>query len=164
MFLPVERAMTEPTPTSPPEGDPTRLEIAPGLAIPLTEFGVEYIRSGGPGGQNVNKVASKARVRWHVTASPSLPEGVRERFVTRFKSRLTDAGELVIAGQTFRDQRKNYQDCLNRVRAMVLQVLVPPTPRRPTRPTAGSHRRRLASKKQRAEKKARRGKPGGGEW
>jgi ribosome-associated protein len=147
--------------TSP--SDETRLVVSRSVSIPLAEFAVEYVRSGGPGGQNVNKVSSKARVRWPVVSSPSLPEEVKERFLTRYNSRLTNEGELIIVGQRYRDQKKNYDDCLDRLREMVREVLVPPRPRKATKPTRGSQKRRVEAKRQRSDTKRLRGKPKQGE-
>jgi ribosome-associated protein len=136
-----------------------QLVISRTLAIPLAEFDVEYVRSGGPGGQNVNKVSSKARVRWPVVATPSLPDGVKERFLNRYKSRLTNEGELIVTGQRYRDQKKNYDDCLERLREMIRAILVPPRPRKATKPTKGAQKRRVEAKRQRSETKRLRGKP-----
>ena len=140
--------------------DATHLVVSSSVAIPLSEFEVEYVRSGGPGGQNVNKVSSKARVRWPAVASPSLPDDLKQRFLTRYKSRLTTEGELILVGQKFRDQRKNLDDCLNRLREMVREVLRPPTPRKATKPTLGSQRRRVEAKRRRSATKRDRGRPG----
>lgn len=142
-----------------PPPEETHLVISRSVAIPLAEFDVEYVRSGGPGGQNVNKVSSKARLRWPVAASPSLPEGVKERFLTRYKSRLTNDGELILVGQRYRDQKKNLDDCLDRLREMIREVLAPPKTRKPTKPTRGSQKRRVEGKRQRSETKRLRGKP-----
>jgi ribosome-associated protein len=139
--------------------DETHLVVSRSVAIPLTEFDVEYVRSGGPGGQNVNKVSSKARVRWPVVSSPSLPDEVKERFLTRYKSRLTNEGELILVGQKYRDQKQNYDDCLTRLAEMVREVLVPPRPRKPTKPSRASQRRRVEAKKQRSDTKRLRRKP-----
>jgi ribosome-associated protein len=123
------------------------------IFIPDDELRFTYVRSSGPGGQNVNKVATKAVLRWNVWRSPSLPEAVRQRFVARYNSRLTSGGELVVAGQRFRTQSQNQADCLARLSGMLAAVATPPKVRRATRPTAGSVRRRLAEKKRRAQRK-----------
>ena len=114
------------------------------------------MRSGGPGGQNVNKVASRAVLRWQASASPSLPTGVKDRFLTQQRSRLTTAGELILTSQRFRDQERNKQDCLDKLRAMIRQALVPPRPRRPTRPGRAARERRLEAKRRRSATKSRR--------
>jgi ribosome-associated protein len=134
------------------------LNIQPGIQIPLEEFAFTFVRSAGPGGQNVNKVNTKAVLRWPVSASPSLPEAVRERFKAKFGSRLTTEGELVLTSQRFRDQNRNKLDCIEKVRLMVEGVAKAPVKRRRTRPTKASQERRLVAKKQRSERKQRRGR------
>jgi ribosome-associated protein len=130
------------------------LEITPTFRIPDAELRFSFARSSGPGGQNVNKVASKAILHFDVRSSPSIPPGVRERFLTTYASRITNAGEIVIHSEEFRDQPKNIQACHDRLREMLLAVLRPPRKRRPTKPTRGSKTRRLKEKKSRAEVKA----------
>src|SRR6516164_914210 len=110
------------------------LSITPALQIPDGEFAFSYVRSSGPGGQNVNKVNSKAVLRWSPTTSPSLPEDVRARFLSRYASRLTIAGELILTSQRSRDQNRNSEDCLERLRQMLLAVTHEPIARRPTKP------------------------------
>ena len=117
------------------------------LQIPLAEFEITFARSSGPGGQNVNKVNSKAVLRWAVDSSPSLPEAVRQRFLRKYANRLTTAGELLVTSQRFRDAPRNLQDCLEKLRAMLLGVVHPPKRRRATRPTRGSVERRLQGKR-----------------
>lgn len=135
------------------------MEIPPTFQIPDEELRFEFARSGGPGGQNVNKVNSKATLRWKPALNQSLPSGIRERFLKRFQSRLTEEGELLIVGQRFRDHPKNIADCQERLRQMIVDVLQPPKRRIKTRPTGGSIRRRLESKRQNSQKKqGRRGR------
>jgi ribosome-associated protein len=136
------------------------LFISPRVTIPAEEFAWSFARGSGPGGQNVNKVNSKAVLRWSPGLSPSLPADVRQRFLTRFASRLTDDGELILSSDEHRDQPQNMRACVDKLREMIVAVLRPPKIRRPTKPTAGSQRRRLASKQQRAETKRRRQSPG----
>jgi ribosome-associated protein len=136
------------------------LPITDQLALPLAELEWSYARSGGPGGQNVNKVASKAILRWNLEASPSLPEDVKARLRARQRNRITAEGTLIIASQRFRDQERNRQDCLDRLREMILEALEAPVPRKATRPTKGSQRRRLADKRLHSARKARRRPPG----
>jgi ribosome-associated protein len=126
------------------------------ITIPGNEFGVSYARSGGPGGQNVNKVNSKAVLRWNVANSPSLPIGVRQRFLQHFGSRLTGEGQLVIASDEHRDQPRNLTACYDRLRAMILSVATPPRRRIKTRPSRGAVERRLESKQRQSEKKQQR--------
>ena len=126
------------------------------LQIPLSELTFTFSRSGGPGGQNVNKVASKATLRWDVAGSPSLPPAVRQRFEQRYASRLTVEGELLITSQRYRDQGRNIADCLEKLRTMLAEVARPPKPRRPTKPSKASRQRRLTGKRKQSEKKTQR--------
>jgi ribosome-associated protein len=130
------------------------LDIAPNLSIPDAELRLSFARSSGPGGQNVNKVSSKAVLHFAVATSPSVPDGVRQRFLEAFRSRITNAGEIVIHSDEFRDQPKNIQACYAKLREMLLAVLKPPKKRRPTKPTKGSKVRRLKDKKARSQTKA----------
>ena len=132
------------------------LIINPGLRIPLGEFEFTFARSGGPGGQNVNKVSSKATLRWPVVRSPSLPEAVRQRLLHKYGSRVTSGGDLLITSQRFRDAGRNVADCLEKLRGILADAAQPPKPRRPTRPTRGSVERRIRSKRRRSEKKQHR--------
>ncbi|HEX2486135.1 MAG TPA: alternative ribosome rescue aminoacyl-tRNA hydrolase ArfB [Myxococcota bacterium] len=129
------------------------------LEPPLAELRFSFARSGGPGGQNVNKVESKAVLRWDVARSPALPDAVRERFLARFRRRITSDGELVLASQRSRDRERNVADCVEKLRAMLAEVATPPKPRRATRPSRGARERRLAAKKAHARKKAERRPP-----
>jgi ribosome-associated protein len=135
------------------------LRINDRISIPLAEFRWEFSRSGGPGGQNVNKVNSKVVLRWAPATSPSLPGPVRDRLLASLASRLTRDGELLITSQTSRDQAKNLADCLGKLRALVLAVAVPPKVRRPTRPTLAARERRVASKERRSATKRLRRTP-----
>lgn len=137
------------------------LAVSTRVRIPDDELEFQYVRSSGPGGQNVNKVNSKAVLRWRVAASGALPEDVKARFLSRYASRITGAGEILIASQRFRDQQKNTDDCLERLAALVRAVLVPPKARRATRPSAAAKARRLDEKRHAATKKRLRR---GGEW
>lgn len=129
------------------------LVVSNQLIIPAAELRLSFARSGGPGGQNVNKVSSKAVLHFDVQNSPSLPPDVRGRFLTQFASRITTAGEVVIHSDEHRDQPKNIKAGLEKLRQMILAVLKPPKKRRATKPTKGSKRRRLNDKKSRSEVK-----------
>ncbi|MDR3632863.1 MAG: alternative ribosome rescue aminoacyl-tRNA hydrolase ArfB [Isosphaeraceae bacterium] len=135
------------------------LKINERISIPLNEFQWEFARSGGPGGQNVNKVNSKAVLRWNATASPSLPAPVRARLLQAVASRLTGEGELLVTSQLTRDQGRNMEDCLEKLRAIVLAAATPPKARRPTRPTLASKVRRVEAKSRRSAAKQLRKKP-----
>jgi len=134
------------------------LDIGGKLQIPLSEFDLHFARSSGPGGQNVNKVNSKVVLYWTVGASPSLPEAVRQRFLARYGHRLTTEGILVLGSDRFRDQKRNVDDCLDKLREMLLAVLTPPKPRKKTKPTKGSKERRLQGKRELKSKKQNRQK------
>jgi ribosome-associated protein len=129
------------------------LEITPNLKIPEAELRLSFARSSGPGGQNVNKVSSKAVLHFDLLTSPSVPPDVRERFLAAYGSRVTNAGEIVIHSDEFRDQPRNIQACYDKLRAMIMAVLRPPKKRRATKPTRGSKVRRLNAKKNRSQVK-----------
>jgi ribosome-associated protein len=137
------------------------LEVTPAIRIPLDEFAWSFARSGGPGGQNVNKVASKAVLRWNLDASPSVPNDVKARFRDKFPSRITTEGELVLASELTRDQGRNREDCLAKLAAMLRVAAVRPKVRRPTKPTKGSQRRRVEAKRRLSHRKAGRRDVGG---
>jgi ribosome-associated protein len=132
------------------------LSIEGGIEIPHDEFQFSYARSGGPGGQNVNKVNSKAILHWPVSVSASLPDDVRARFVEQFGSRITVDGMLVISSQVFRDQRRNSEECLRRLKEMLDQVAVPPVPRVATAPSRSAKERRVDAKSKHSQKKEQR--------
>ena len=129
------------------------LEISPNIRIPEAELRLSFARSSGPGGQNVNKVASKAILHFAVRNSPTLPADVRSRFLTQYASRITTAGEIVIHSEEYRDQPRNIQASYDKLRQMICAVLHPPKKRRATKPTRGSKVRRLNEKKSRSQVK-----------
>ena len=105
------------------------------IVIPDRELKFTFSRASGPGGQNVNKVSSKATLHFHAAASPSLPPAVKERLLAKYQSRLTTAGEFVIISQEHRDQPQNIESCRAKLRDMILSVAKAPKKRRATRPT-----------------------------
>jgi len=129
------------------------------IQIDDSELDFSFARSGGPGGQNVNKVSSKAILRWNVKRSGALPPGVRTRFLEKYSSRLTKDGDLILQSQKYRDQGRNVVDCMNRLRDMILSVAAAPKKRRKTKPSAGAKQRRLNDKKRTSEKKQSRRRP-----
>src|SRR5215216_5719923 len=130
--------------------DPGMIPVTETLAIDESEITESFIRGSGPGGQNVNKVASAVQLRFDVRRSPSLPESVKARLERLAGSRLTQEGVLVITAQRHRTQERNRQDALARLVDLIRRAAVPPTPRRKTRPTAASRARRLETKKRRS--------------
>jgi ribosome-associated protein len=138
---------------------PTTLRVNSQIAIPRREFQFTFVRSSGPGGQNVNKVASKAVLRWSVVDSPSLPDAIRARFIAQCARRMNERGELVLSSQRSRDQSKNIDDCLEKVRALVATAAVVPKKRKKTRVPKSSRESRLREKRVASQKKQRRGRP-----
>jgi len=130
------------------------LEVTPHIRIPREELDISFARSGGPGGQNVQKVSSKVLLRWKPDASPSLPPDVKARLLAQQRHRLTNEGELLITSQLTRDQGRNVEDCLAKLRELIVRALRAPKARKATRPTRGSRERRLQAKRQRAHRKA----------
>jgi len=123
------------------------------IRIPDSELEWSFVRSSGPGGQNVNKVSSKAVLRWHALASSALPSDIRARFQQRYASRLTTEGDLVLSSQRYRDQGRNIEDVKQKLTAMLEGVSTAPKKRRPTKPSKGAIARRLESKQAVSKKK-----------
>ncbi len=122
----------------------------------MREFQFTFVRSGGPGGQNVNKVNTKAQLRWAATSSTSLPADVRQRLLAKYHRRITAEGDLLVTSQRFRDAGRNTADCLEKLRCMLAEVAAPVRRRRPTRPTRGSVERRIENKRRLSQKKRQR--------
>lgn len=137
------------------------IEVAHGVWIDPRELDESFIRAGGPGGQNVNKVATAVQLRFDILRSPSLPDAVRERALRLAGRRLTQDGVLVITAQRFRTQDRNRQDAQDRLVALLAEAAAPPPPkRRATRPTLGSKVRRIEGKSKRGTVKKLRGRVG----
>ena len=133
------------------------IRITPLISIGESELRVEFVRSSGPGGQNVNKVSTAAQLSFDAAGSPSLPHDVKNRLLALAGARATSDGRIVIDARRFRSQKQNRDDAVNRLVQLIRQAAHKPTPRRKTAPTAGAKRRRLDSKRRRGEIKKLRG-------
>ena len=132
--------------------------VTPRLTIPAGELSMSFARSGGPGGQNVNKVSSKVELRWNPRTSAALADDDRALLLERLASRLTNDGTLIVTSTLTRDQLKNRDDAQSKLALILRAALHREKPRRETKPTRASKRRRVADKRHRADiKKNRRG-------
>ena len=132
--------------------------VSPRLTIPAGELELAFARSGGPGGQNVNKVSSKVELRWNPTTSDAIAPDDRSWLVSRLASRLTTDGTLIVTSTATRDQLKNRDDAMSKLTLIVKSALERPKLRRPTKPSRSSKRRRVEDKRHRAQiKRDRRG-------
>lgn len=136
------------------------VQVAPGVAIPEEEIEERFIQSGGPGGQNVNKVATTVQLRFDAAGSPSLAPEVRRRLVNIAGTRVTTDGELVITARRLRTQEANRRDARARLAALVARALDEPRPRHASRPTHAARERRLQDKARRGAVKRQRAQPG----
>jgi ribosome-associated protein len=137
------------------------IEVAPGVVVPAAAIRMSVSRSSGPGGQNVNKVASKVELRVDLADVVGLSEAALTRLRHLAAPRTDAEGLLLVTSQLTRDQPRNLEDAREKVRALVARALVKPKPRRPTRPSRAAKERRLAGKRHRAERKQ--GRRGGSE-
>ena len=139
---------------------PTPIPVTRSIALDPDELVETFVRASGPGGQNVNMVATAVELRFDVARSPSLPERVRARLVELAGRRLTLDGVLVLRADRFRTQERNRADAQERLVELIREAAIPPPPpRKATRPTLGSKIRRLEGKKRRADVKSGRGRP-----
>lgn len=132
------------------------LQISDHLTIPAADIQWSAVRGSGPGGQNVNKVASKVELRFDLAGTTALAWDVKERLRSLAGNRFDADGRLLLTCQESRDQRHNLEEALQKLRALILKALTPPKRRRPTKPTRGSKERRLAGKRVHSDKKRRR--------
>ncbi len=129
------------------------------IAIPRREIQFSFVRSSGPGGQNVNKVASKAVLRWPAASSEAIPEQFRARVISRLGRRMNDRGELVLSSQRYRDQARNIDDCLQKLCAIIADAVKVRKKRRKTAPPRSAREARLKEKRSVGERKKGRRRP-----
>jgi ribosome-associated protein len=129
------------------------------IAIRRSEIRFSFVRSSGPGGQNVNKVASKAVLRWQVATSPSIPDHLRTRLIGHLGRRMNDRGELVLTSQRYRDQSKNIEDCLQKLSELVSAAVKMRKRRKKTALPRSAREARLKQKRSTGERKQGRQRP-----
>jgi ribosome-associated protein len=129
------------------------IDVTPSIALREDELQFQFKLASGPGGQNVNKVATAAELRFDVAGSPSLPEAVRTRLLALAGSRVTQDGELLITARRFRSQERNRQDAIDRLVALIQKAAEAPRPRIKTKPSRAAKQRRMDEKRRIGDKK-----------
>ena len=137
---------------------PDDIPINKHVTIPASELSYTASRSSGPGGQHANKTDSRIQVRWNVPASMALSDYLKKRLMLVLGPRLTDDGDLLLAADSHRSQHRNRDEVTQRLAALVREALIPPKPRRKTKPTKASRQKRLDDKRRRSDLKSQRRK------
>jgi ribosome-associated protein len=134
------------------------LIVSPEVTVPDSDLSLAFVRSSGPGGQNVNKVASGVQLRFDLAGTVALDGGVKQRLRALAGRRVTDDGAILIFARNHRTQERNRAEALERLAELIRKALVPPRPRKPTKPTRASKERRLTGKVQKGQRKQLRGR------
>lgn len=129
------------------------IEVTPGVSINESDLSFDFIRSSGPGGQNVNKVASGVQLRFNIAESSALPDEVKTRLHRIARNRISEDGTLIIEARRYRTQEQNRQEAIERLVELVRRAAVPPKPRKKTRPSEAAKRLRLEEKRKHSQKK-----------
>jgi ribosome-associated protein len=135
------------------------IQVAPGWVVPAADLEYKFVRSSGPGGQNVNKVATKVELRLKLAATSALNSGQKQRLVAAFPSHVSSEGDFILTADRFRSQPRNQRDAEERLISMLLAIRSPPRRRVPTRPSRAAKARRLSDKRARGETKSQRRRP-----